>query len=197
MWGGADPGGKKQFGVATLRDDGTFSTTCVSCADDALAWLPLELRGLGIDSPMWWASSVSSDRYADKWIRGQFKRSSGTVQAANSLRGAALVQGHMLAVRARENSPKLPITEAHPKALLKALKLRSWNEISKAFSLQGSRPNEHERDAVLAAVAAREGFCGRWKIDLAQTRDAREQDTSKLAFGNVNYWWPGQQAMKS
>jgi predicted nuclease with RNAse H fold len=167
MWIGADPGGKNRFGIAVLNEDGTFHTYCVSCADDALEYISNASIGLGIDSPLWWSSGVSGDRRADQWLRKTYKISGGTVQAANSLRGAALVQGHMLIARARHLYPRLKITEAHPKAIVKALKLNSWQIIARQFALKGSEPNtEHEQDAVLSAIAAREGFLGRWKIDL-------------------------------
>jgi predicted nuclease with RNAse H fold len=102
IWFGADPGGKKNFGVAILKDDGSYCTKCVDCADDALSWLS-EFRpnDIGIDCPLWWSSARGSDRKADKWLRARGVPS-GTVQTANSLRGAALVQGAMLAFRARQ-----------------------------------------------------------------------------------------------
>jgi hypothetical protein len=77
----------------------------------------VSLRTL-IDCPLWWSSARSSDRLADKWLRAQGVPS-GTVQTANSLRGAALVQGMMFAFRARERYIGVPITEAHPKPLLR------------------------------------------------------------------------------
>jgi predicted nuclease with RNAse H fold len=191
MWIGADPGGKNRFGVAALGDDGTFHTYCVSCADDALEYFSNASTGLGIDSPLWWSSGISGDRRADQWLRKTYRISGGTVQAANSLRGAALVQGHMLIARARQLYPRLKITEAHPKAIIRALELDSWQKIASEFSLKGSEPStEHERDAVLAAVAAREGFLGRWKKDLGLDRSPSEQDPAKLWFGEIHYWWP-------
>ena len=191
MWIGADPGGKNNFGMAVLNEDGTFRTCCVSCADDALEYISNDSMGLGIDSPLWWSSGPSGDRRADQWLRKTFKISGGTVQAANSLRGAALVQGHMLIARARQLYPRLKITEAHPKALVEALRLSSWEKIARQFRLKGPEPKiEHERDAVLAAVAAREGFLGRWKKDLSLDCLPSEQNPAKLWFGEIHYWWP-------
>jgi hypothetical protein len=128
---------------------------------------------------------------ADQILRNEYKISAGTVQAANSLRGAVLIQGHMLAAMARNGRPKLPITEAHPKALLMALRVKRWPKIKDKFALKGPKPpSEDERDAVLAAVAAREGFTGKWKTDLSVNRLPSEQDSAKLYFGRVHYWWP-------
>jgi predicted nuclease with RNAse H fold len=191
MWIGADPGGKNRFGVAVLYEDGTFDTWCVSCADDALKYISTASMGLGIDSPLWWSSGLSGDRLADQWLRKTHKIPGGTVQAANSLRGAAIVQGHMLIARARTLYPSLQITEAHPKAIIMALKLDSWQSIANKFALKGQNPpTEHERDAVLAAIAAREGFSGRWKRDLGTDRSASEQNPAELWFGKIHYWWP-------
>lgn len=192
MWFGADPGGIKAFGVAILHDDGTFKSKVVSSADEALAWFHGEPRGIGIDAPLWWSSERSSDRQADRFIRTTYKIHPGTVQAANSLKGAVLVQGVMLALRLRERFPKVRITEAHPKALLKAQGLTSWECVAAAYRLVGLPTSEHERDALLGAVAAREGVEGRWQSDLALDRRASEQNPTTLPHGPVHYFWPNQ-----
>jgi hypothetical protein len=54
----------------------------------------------------------------------------------------------------------------------------------------GANAIEHERDAFLAAVAAREGFQGRWTNDLARTRAASEQDPSTYWLAPIYYFWP-------
>jgi predicted nuclease with RNAse H fold len=134
---------------------------------------------------------MSSDREADKFIREHHKVHPGTVQTANSLRGAALVQGHTTVVRLRERMPQLAITEAHPKALLKAMGVDGWQSAMQKFDLVSkAEPSEHERDALLAAVAAREGFSGRWENDLARIRGASEQDPIRFPTGPIHYWWP-------
>ena len=48
IWFGADPGGKKNFGVAILSHDGRYCTSCVDCADDAIAWMLERPDGIGI-----------------------------------------------------------------------------------------------------------------------------------------------------
>jgi predicted nuclease with RNAse H fold len=204
-WFGADPGGANAFGVALLRPDGSFESAVVSCADDAIEWLkerPLGIDAAGIDAPLWWSSGASAVRKADQYLRDRLhevhaKDVGGTVQSANSLRGAALVQGVMLATLLRRRFPSLPITETHPKALLKALKLlaggqaASWNVIAERFNLAGHMAtSEHERDALLSAVAAREGYQRRWPRDLAMERSRSEQDPASLPWGPVSYWWP-------
>jgi len=178
MWIGVDPGGKDAFGLAILNDDGRFSTHCFSCADEAIKHLGERPAGIGIDAPMWWSSGPSGDRRADQWIRKQYQIRSGTVQTTNSLRGACLVQGALFAERARQLFPAVPITEAHPKAVLRALG-HTWSEFSEfcsAFSINGIAENEHRQEAFVSAVAAREGFEGRWPIDLGKKRHECEQD---------------------
>jgi predicted nuclease with RNAse H fold len=195
IWLGADPGGNKAFGVARLLDDGSFQTSVVSYAEEALDWFckqdSFEPRAAGIDAPLWWSSGKSSDRKADQVLRREYKIHPGTVQTANSLQGAALIQGVMLANRLREQYPDISITEAHPKALLRALKLKTWDEISGFFSLLGKEPKEeHERDALLGAVAAREGALKRWSRNLAADRLQYEQNPETIPAGPVFYWWP-------
>ncbi len=200
VWFGADPGGKNAFGVALLRESGTFDTDIVSCADDAIRWLTdkqVTVTAAGIDAPLWWSSEAGGDRCADRTLR---KSPARPIQQANSLRGAALVQGVMLAIRLRERSLTRQITEVHPKALLRALSLSAddddeqWIKIAEKFELVGERPQEdkdHKRDALLAAIAAREGSAGRWTRDLALCkRLSGEQDPAAVLWGPVHYWWP-------
>jgi predicted nuclease with RNAse H fold len=189
MWIGVDPGGIEKFGFAMLFSDGTFLSRCLSCADDAIKHLDERPAGIGIDAPMWWSSGRSGDRRADQWIRTRYKIGSGTVQAANSLRGAALVQGALFAERARQLFPAIPITEAHPKAVLRALGL-GWSEFCSRFSIEGVAENEHARDAVISAVAAREGTEGRWIVDLAIDRHQCEQDPEAYWLAPMHYYWP-------
>jgi hypothetical protein len=198
-WFGADPGGADAFGVALLRESGLFDAEIVSCADDAVGWLrdrQVALTAAGIDAPLWWSSAAGGDRRADQTLR---KTRARPIQQANSLRGAALVQGVMLAIRLREYSLAPQITEAHPKALLRALSLaggdddEQWRKIAEKFGLVGEMPeedNDHKRDALLAAIAAREGSTGVWTRDLARDCSSSEQDPARVPWGPVSYWWP-------
>lgn len=197
-WLGADPGGADSFGVAILREDGTYVTGCVSCADDAVKWADGHGRpnGVGIDCLLWWSSGESGDRKADQWLRAQGIHP-GTAQTVNSLRGATLVQGVMLALRLRDHyrNHDLLITEAHPKAVLRflhlPLNLFKWDEVRRYFDLEGNvPPSDHERDAILAAVAAREGMKGVWSRDLSVARGTSELDPKRIWFGEVSYFWP-------
>jgi hypothetical protein len=90
---------------------------------------------------------------------------SGTVGAVNSLRGACLIQGILVAMMCQqEPDRRIPITESHPKALLWLVRkatperrpadvvLSNLNEYVVGNNLQGAR--DDERDAALGAVAA-------------------------------------------
>jgi predicted nuclease with RNAse H fold len=195
MWIGVDPGGKQSFGIAVIHADGTSDGRCWSCADEAVAWIKDEPLGVGIDAPLWWSSGPSSDRKADQWLRRAYGRAAGgdlhpgTVQAANSLQGAALVQAAMFIVRLRERFPSMPVTESHPKALLKAMRLDERRFFDR-FLPSASSSDEHIRDALIGAVSAREGFSGRWKRDLSVERNASEQDPKAYWLAPVHYFWP-------
>ena len=188
VWFGVDPGGDRSFGVAMIDDTEFCRTWCVSCADEAVELIGEEPDGVGVDAPLWWSSGKSSDRFADRWIRKTFGISAGTVQTANSLRGAALVQGVMFVYRLRERYPNVRVTEAHPKAV--ALALGGWDAPAVRSLGNLGLASEHERDAVMAAFAAREGFSGRWPVDLTKERLPAEQDPSAYWLSPVHYFWP-------
>ncbi|MDV2989183.1 MAG: DUF429 domain-containing protein [Dehalogenimonas sp.] len=196
IWIGVDPGGKRNFGLAILRSDGSSQTWCVDCAEDAIKIIQKKLdripSGIGIDAPLWWSSGKSGDRSVDQWLRQHYRLSGGEVQAANSLRGAALIQAAMFVQRVREVFPSIPVTESHPKALLKGLYYNDWAEFSDCFKA-GDKPNtDHERDALISAVSAREGFECRWQNDLSLSveRLTTEQNPKKYWLAPIHYFWP-------
>lgn len=191
VWVGADPGGINGFGVAVVEESGSTRCKTVSSVDEAVKWIegsgtPL---GIGIDAPMWWSAVRGGGRRADARLRDAYGIPSGTVQSVNSLRGAALIGGALLASRMREAFPRIRITESHPKALLLALSM-DGAAFASFFGIQDAWGNdEHQRDAAIAAVCAREGFCGRWPVDLADDRDGREQDPKSYWLAPVSYFW--------
>jgi predicted nuclease with RNAse H fold len=192
VWIGADPGGKRNFGLAIVRRR-RIETLCVSSAaaamDEVLKNCDRTPSGVGVDSPLWWSATGSSDRNADKWIRTTYGLKGGHVQAGNSLQGAALIQGIMFVRLMRDAFPEVPVTETHPNALLAALGT-SWELFGRRFGISESSGTKHERDAIISAVAAREGFEGRWSKDLATLRDEHERYPAASWIGPVNYWWP-------
>ncbi|WP_340116152.1 DUF429 domain-containing protein [Pelagibius sp. 7325] len=188
-WLGADPGGLGAFGVALLHEDGAIETACLSCAQEALDWLEVHPAAVGIDAPMWWSRGRSGDRLADQWLRRTYSIHSGTVQAANSLREAAIVQAAVFAEGLRKRYPALPITEAHPKALLQAL-MSSEQKFFNLYQINDANLAQHERDAIISAVAAREGFSGRWPRDLVLDRLPEEQDPESYWLAPMHCFWP-------
>lgn len=193
-WVGADPGGKGSFGIAILTDDGQPETLSVDCADEAVIFVSRHLdrapSGVGVDAPLWWSSGRSGDRQADQWLRERYGLSGSQVQATNSLRGAALTQGAMFIQRMRETYPAVPVTESHPKALLRALTEGNWEALTGRFGLNIALASHNERDALIAAISAREGFQGRWPRDLSIKRLPAEQDPRSYWLAPVHYFWP-------
>ena len=196
VWIGVDPGGANNFGLAILKADGTVHTCSVDHADAAIEVVREHVistpSGVGVDSPLWWSSGRSGLRTADTWIRKRHNLQSRNVQAVNSLWGSVLIQGVMFVQRIREIFPNVPVTETHPKAVLKALSRKEWQDFFLALQTNvtlNAKP-DHERDALISAIAAREGFEGRWPHDLSLVRDPSEQDTSQYWLSPTHYFWP-------
>lgn len=194
VWVGADPGGIGCFGVAVVDDSGSSYSITVSSVDEALSWIRAQGKplGIGIDSPMWWSAGQGGGRRADKRIRNAYGISSGTVQSVNSLQGAALAGGLLLASLLRDKFADVKVTESHPKALLKASLLGDADEaaVAQHFGVGKAWGDDHQRDAVIAALCAREGFQGNWPVDLADQRYTLEQDPKNYWLAPVCYWWP-------
>ncbi len=160
---GFDPGGAEKFGWSICPiDGGELGILKTGVASDALeviravsSVLPPNTRVLaaGIDAPMFW--STTGTREVDPIIRDEIQRrgcgtASSTVQHPNSLRGACLVQGVLLGRYIRQRFNDVPITEAHPKALLWLLDDTERDRLNRLTN----GLSEDKRDAVLAAFAA-------------------------------------------
>jgi len=194
IWVGADPGGRRKFGLSLLDADGLARCCTVSSVDEAVDWIMDQVDadvvgGIGIDAPLWWSSGRGGGRLADKWIRGRYNIASGTVQSVNSLRGAAIAQAQLLVDRMRERLTGLKVTETHPKALLIAMGI-DFECLCARYEVVVPPVNEHERDAVIGAIAAREGFENRWGVDLSRDRWASEQDPDDYWIAPIRYFWP-------
>jgi predicted nuclease with RNAse H fold len=171
---GFDPGGIGGFGWAVVSGEtlplrlvgrgianhaqGAFKAA-MDCAGS-------KVNAVGIDAPLFW--NPAGDRHADQLVRNAITRlgsPGGTVGAVNSLRGACLIQGILVAMMCQQKIDKrVSITESHPKALLwligKATRERRPSNIAlsdltdyvSGSGMQGA--SDHERDAVLGAFAA-------------------------------------------
>jgi predicted nuclease with RNAse H fold len=197
IWIGIDPGGEDKFGVAILTSGGSCRTWSVDFVDEAIELIGEHVRsepaGIGVDAPLWWSSGRAGLRKADQWIRDEYNLPSRNVQAVNSLWGSVLAQGMMFVTRIREVYPAVKITETHPKALLVALGRPAWKGHFDALraNVALDAKADDERDAIISALAAREGFEGRWKRNLALHRDPCEQDPATHWLAPVQYFWPG------
>jgi hypothetical protein len=215
MWGimdiflGFDPGGQKQFGWAVCSPAGralrVLATGRASHAKEALnsalVHIPNmeDVAGFGIDAPLFWAEN--GGRIVDGLIRRAMRKlgapsAGGTVQEVNSLRGACLVQGTLVANLLHKHFPGITATESHPKALLYLLGIANrqrlaasvtLGDLSEHVSCDMKCVSEHERDAVLGAVTAfaqRENRKG-WRNLF------KEEKKPVVPFGYpVAYWMP-------
>lgn len=167
---GFDPGGFGAFGWAVAAGDrfplrllghGTADHSR-GALEAALACSVPEITAVGVDAPLFW--SPASDRRVDQIVRKaitQLGGPGGTVNAVNSLRGACLVQGMLVAMTCRQGvGCRLPITEAHPKALLWLVRKTAPAGVTIAdvgdyvVGNESEATTEHERDAALGAVSA-------------------------------------------
>lgn len=189
LWIGADPGGHENFGIAIIDSYGNAQSRTVSSALEASEWIEGKAAAVGIDAPLWWSAAESGWRKADRFLRERYGLSSGTVQSANSLRGAVLVQGALFAELVRAKNQSIGITESHPKELRKALKFSSADDIFLSFRVSAAPRNAHERDAIIGAICAREGFSAKWARNLAVDRYDEEQNPFEYWLKPVNYWW--------
>ena len=189
---GFDPGGKKAFGWAVLTASGQEITliasgTCsnatevIAAASEACPSSPV---AVAVDAPLFWIPA--GDRKADRIVRKMVCNSggnSGTVNHINSMRGACLVQGILVARMAVSKWTSTSLTEAHPKALLGV----STHAREFVKTVASSLSNEHERDAALAAFTAL-NFAAQtqgWH-DLA----IDEIDAHHPVGKQVAYWFP-------
>lgn len=216
MWvAGFDPGGVDKFGWAVgevlaggrviVRATG-ITGGAADAVYKALQIIPSSsLAAAGIDSPLCW--SLHGDRVVDVIVRNHLKAlgcstASGTVQHVNSLQGACLVQGILTAKLLRDAVNSIRITESHPKALLWLLGVATVNKAPstvKLFDLKdyvisnGLDFSEHERDAVLGALAA-----AAMLLKPPPWRDILIAEPAMFApVPNISYWMPlTEQALK-
>ena len=203
---GFDPGGKRNFGWSVCVVEGSELRYCKSgVADNAQEVIPAlqlpasaKVEATGIDAPMFWSSRGNRciDDIIGKELKGRMlpkgkgfptKGGKRPLQV-NSLRGGALAQGLLLGKYLIKTFPALKITEVHPTALLRLLNVPCFkSQLGLLHNLIKDLPNEHQRDATIAAFAAwsmRQEACG-WR-DLYP-----DEPCSVNPFGiPVSYWMP-------
>ncbi|MGH9721657.1 MAG: hypothetical protein ACRD8O_15725, partial [Bryobacteraceae bacterium] len=95
---------------------------CVGCldnVDDAICWFKKQLDGrlpiaAGIDTLLCWQTDRTF-RSCDSYLRDVYPAVKLSVIAPNSLAGSMVVQGMALAIRLRQEWPKIQLNETHPK----------------------------------------------------------------------------------
>lgn len=210
IWIGADPGGIGNFGAAILFEDSSYCCKDVNSVSEFIAFIEEQPcfrnkgqvpNAIGIDAPLWWSTRVAGARDADIWIRQNYNVGN-SVSSINSLRGAALIQGVVLALELRRQFPGLAVTETHPKALLKAMYENHpipENNFFNRYPVRGEAgaewKTEHQRDALISAICARETFEGRWALNLAPTnldllQPNRHPTEVSSGIVDVRYGWP-------
>lgn len=205
---GFDPGGIAAFGWAVADGDALplrlvdrgiadHAQGAINAAKNCAGTV---INAIGIDAPLFW--NPAGDRRADQKVREAIREhgcraSGGTVSAVNALRGACLIQGILVAMICQKAGKEIPITESHPKALLwlvgKATCSRPPNELALSdlreyvvgSAIQGA--SDHERDAVLGAVAA---FAMDSRIDGWQDLRAFDPDSITPLDPPPGYWMP-------
>jgi hypothetical protein len=207
---GFDPGGKGAFGWAVCTEiDDRLNVVATGLADHAEGAMKGALDALpegglvvcaGIDAPMFWVTD--GYREADRLVRKAIahlgaKSPGGTVQHFNSLRGACVIQSVLILELLRREYPNLPITEAHPKALLwlmgiarrghepKNVTPRDIEEIVIAGKRFGS---EDERDAILASFTA--NMMIRRKSDWVDLLKHEREERVLAGKPPIGYWMP-------
>ena len=166
---GYDPGGKRLKGknrngvaCATFETTGSLisvETDTVSDAKAALGWLAKNSGGaeaIAIDTMLAW---TFGQRSLDLAIRHKYWLSSGTVQAAGSLRGAMLVNGVLVA---RHFGSQMRLIEVHPKAALSIVD----PDVGKRYRDIKHDQTEHAADAFLGAWIAGQWQAKVWQVDL-------------------------------
>lgn len=201
---GFDPGGLRSFGCAAFHvDEGILTCATVSSVDEAMAFAlrfgaPL---GCGIDTLLYWQSTPSGWRGADRYLRQRYPHCAKSVVSSNGLYGSMSVQGAILAARLRQLWQSMLLTETHPKVLWRgALGHQEYPRDSAGFrsalsGLLGAHirqdvQDEHQFDAALSAWSALKVSNGDWTLDLSTIAEPRQITANIGLVLPVVYGWP-------
>ena len=193
---GYDPGGKDDHGVAAVRIDanGTIESTpeteVRSDAEAVCCWVHErheEAVALGIDTLLAW--SRKGKRACDDALRQRYKeyRKEVSVVQQNSLRSSMTINGVLVAQFGRDRG--LPLFESHPKLVFHAWlkKCAADTDFAHWYGKLSAKPDDHEADALVAALCASQWFFQHWQVDLYTTIEDKQ-----LIFpaGPAIYPWP-------
>ena len=203
---GFDPGGAGAFGWCVIHGNGLpFNVTARGFADNAQEAVDASMTVLagekplaaGIDAPLFWRTD--GDRQVDADLRRRVVQRGGsgsTVNHVNSLRGACLVQGILVAMLLRQKYHNLPLTESHPKAMLWLLSPANvaqpvgqiaLADLAQYFDGNVNGASDHERDAALGALSA-------WAMhkNLDNWQDLYPQELNSISplDAPLGYWMP-------
>lgn len=194
---GFDPGGEDALGWSICREvdgilQGCPKTGLADHAGDAVNQVEKEIQNddslcnlpilcAGIDAPLL-VHKIKGNRNIDRNLRGVLRRKkfprtkvNGTVQAVNSLQGAATIQGGLLVIRLAKKpwAQDIKITESHPTAFRYLLSHAGQDDLAKTADCltkdlitcdqaknhkrdecKQCKQDSHKVDATLCAVAA-------------------------------------------
>lgn len=207
---GFDPGGKGNFGWSVCCIDGDKPKLCkVGLADNAHEAITKvecvidqqsKVVAVGIDAPMFWARQGchSGRRKVDDLIKNALEKEKDSgkewinpsvVVAPNSLVGAVLMQGLLIALQLREKNQNVKITEAHPSALRQLAKAKGQHKPLNHLTDQitDRDPGCHMRDATIAAYAA---WAMHKEMDGWSDLYKREPCPVQPCCTPVSYWMP-------
>ena len=224
---GFDPGGVGHFGwsicetvdgkLKSCPRTGLANDACHAISQVRMA-LPdnLPVLAAGIDAPLFW--SKKGGRRVDVVLRQTLKdtqfpasKLGGTVQTVNSLQGACVVQGLLLARYLMDTCWDLAITESHPKALCHLLCHTGQQDMvhrltagladrkrDPTLCLCGcgdpTKPKaslaDHKRDATLSAISAWAAVYGtppRWQNLYVEVEEPFRINPFNIP---ISYWMP-------
>ncbi len=156
---------------------------------------------VGVDTLTEWSLGPCGWRPADRWLRTKYTEVRNSVASPNSLFGAMGLNGMAFLIRLRDVQPSICVTETHPKILHWQRTGSRYNFVENRIEMNAvlcdwvgcsaTTVSEHEWDAAVSALAAFQGFSGKWKKDLhALDVSAHERELVVRPCGTTNYWWP-------
>jgi hypothetical protein len=204
---GYDPGGNNKHGLAFLGVRNSIPEKIeIFTEDDVESVINRIMKfqnliGLGVDTLSCWATGKSGWRPADLWLKHKYPPVHLSVMSPNTLSGSMGLSGMSVLIEISNLSPKMVLSETHPKVLYYALTQKKYDYdndhiemdgyLSKEIGLPIKTSNDHEWDAAISAYALFMGITQSWSIDLHASLPV-ESGRIVTPCGNSHYFWPGQ-----